>query len=86
MVDSIVVIGVLTYALLYSLCDLKAAQMKVQHSLSQECMLYKCELGHIAMEVTKNICCVKGEGAVDHSTITKWLKNFTLVVRSSMIK
>ena len=28
------------------------------------------------METILNICCVKGEGAVDHSTVTKWLKKF----------
>ena len=37
-------------------------------------MLYKFELGHNAMEATKNIC-VKGEDAVDH-TVTKWFKKF----------
>ena len=24
----------------------------------------------------KNICCTRGEGAVDHSTVTRWLKKF----------
>ena len=27
------------------------------------------------MEVTKNICCGKGEGAADHITVTRWFKN-----------
>ena len=25
---------------------------------------------------TKNICCVEGEGAIDHSTVTRWIKKF----------
>ena len=29
-------------------------------------------------ETTKNICCVKGEGAVDHSTVSKRFKKFHL--------
>ena len=40
-------------------------------------MLYKIEQGHNAMEATKNICCTKGEGAVDHNnTGAKWFKKF----------
>ena len=39
-------------------------------------MLHKFELGHNAMEATKNIRCVKGEGTVDHSIVTKWSKKF----------
>ena len=53
------------------MCDLKAAQMNVQHGLIWEFMLYKFELGHNAMEATKNICYVKSEGAVDHSLETR---------------
>ena len=41
-------------------------------------MLYKSELGHNTAEVTKNIGCVKGEGTVDHSTVTRWFKKFCL--------
>ena len=37
-------------------------------------MLYKFELCHNALEATKNICCVKGEGTVDYNTVTRWLK------------
>ena len=65
-VDSIVVVGVLTYALLHFMCDLKAAQLKVQCSLMKELMLYEFELSHDAVESTKNICCIKYEDAVDH--------------------
>ena len=46
--------------MLYSVYDLKSAQMNVQ--CFQEFMLYKFELGYNAMETTKNICCTKGEG------------------------
>ena len=39
-------------------------------------MLYEYELGHNTAELTKNICCVKDEGTVDHGTITRWFKKF----------
>ena len=39
-------------------------------------MLYEFKLGHNTAEATKNICCVKSEGAVDHSPVTRWLKKF----------
>ena len=47
--------------------------MNVKHSL-----LRVFELGHNVMEATKNICCAKGEAAVDHSTVTRWVKKFRL--------
>ena len=53
------------------LCDLKATQMNMQYSLIWDLMIYKFELGHKAMEATKNVCCAKDEGAVDHSTVTR---------------
>ena len=34
----------------------------------------------------KNICCVKGEGAVDHSTVSRWFKKFHLHCITLMIK
>ena len=34
------------------------------------------EQGHNAMEVTKNICCTKGEDVVDHCTVSRWFKKF----------
>ena len=37
-------------------------------------MLYEFKQGHNAAEATKNICWVKGEGAVDDSAVTRWLK------------
>ena len=65
-------VGVLTCsALLHSICDLKTAQTDRQCSLIQKLRLYKSELGYNTMEATKNICCVKGEGIIDHSTVTK---------------
>ena len=62
---------------------LKSAQLNMQYSLILELMLYKFELGHKTGEVLKNICWVKSEGAVDHSTKTKW---FVWVARTSTIK
>ena len=39
-------------------------------------MLYKFEQGHNDAEAIKNICRAKGEGAVDHNTVTRWFKKF----------
>ena len=39
-------------------------------------MLYKFILGHNTGEATKKICHAKGEGAVDHTTLTRWFKKF----------
>ena len=69
-----------------SMCDLKAAQKNVEHSLIWKFMFYKFVLSHNAAETTKNICCMKGEGAVDHSTIIRWFMKFCLVARTRMNK
>ena len=39
-------------------------------------MVYEIKLGHNIVETTKNICCAKGEGAVDHSIVSRWFKKF----------
>ena len=78
-VRSIMVVGTQTCcASFHSMYDLKSAQMNVQHGLIQELMHYEFELGHNTTEIRKNICCVKGESAVDHGTVTRWCKNFHL--------
>ena len=41
-------------------------------------MLYKFKPCHNATEAIKNICCTKGEGTVDHSTVIGWFKKFCL--------
>ena len=59
-VDSIVEVSALTYsALPYYLCNLKAVQMNVQHSLFREFFPYELVLGHNATEATKKFY-VKG--------------------------
>ena len=50
--------------------------MNVQHRLIWELMLLEFELGHNAMETTKNICSPKSEGTVNPSTITRRFKKF----------
>ena len=70
-VGSIMVIVLTCCALLHSESDLKATHMKVQCRLIQELMLYKFKLGYYTMVATKNICRVKGEDTVDHSTVTR---------------
>ncbi|CAI9734926.1 Hypothetical predicted protein [Octopus vulgaris] len=52
--------------------------MNMQSRLIWELMLHEFKLGHNAMEAIKNICCTKGEGAVDHSTVTRSFKEFHL--------
>ena len=70
--------GALTQVLLHSMCHLKATQMNVQCSLIQEFILYLFKLGYNTLEATENICCAKGEGTVNHSTVTRWFQNFCL--------
>ena len=48
--------------------------MNMQCSLIMEVMLYEFELGYNASKATKNICCAKDEGAVNHNTVNKWYK------------
>ena len=40
--------------------------------------LYEFKLDQNVAEANKNICCIKDESAVDHSTIIKWFKTFCL--------
>ena len=71
-VTSIMAVGGLTRcALLPSVCNLKAAQMNIQCNLIWELMLYKFELEHNIMKVTKNICCEKDQGVVDPSIVSR---------------
>ena len=39
-------------------------------------MVYEFELGQNAVEISKNIGCVRHKNEVDHSTVTRWLKKF----------
>ena len=39
-------------------------------------MFYEFKLSLNTEEVPKNISCMKGEGVVDHSRITRWFKKF----------
>ena len=79
MVGIIAIVGALTRcALLQSMCDLKAGQMNMQHSILQEFMPYESVLGHDAAEATRNICCVKVDSTVDHSTVTRGFEKFCL--------
>ena len=50
--------------------------MNMQYCVSWELILYNFKHDHNAVEETKNTDCMQGEGAVDHSTITRWLKKF----------
>ena len=68
--------GWLYYVPWFTLCNLKAAPMNMQHSLIWILMLYEFDLGCNSAEVTKRICDAKGEGAIDLSTVTRWFKKF----------
>ena len=71
------VIGVvICWALLHSVYDLKATQMNVQHNLICKLMHYDFELGHNALKATKNFCCMRSDGIINHSTFTRWVKKF----------
>ena len=50
----------------------------MQGSLIWELMLFKFKLSHNTIAATKNICCDKREGTVDHSTVTRWFKKYCL--------
>ena len=52
--------------------------MNEWHNLIQELMVYVFELGYNGADANKNICCVKGEGKVDQSTVSSWFKKFSL--------
>ena len=46
--------------------------MNAQRIQIRKLTIYEFELVHITTETTKNICCVNGEGAVDHITVIKF--------------
>ena len=60
------------------MCDLKATQMNEQCSLIWELTLYEFKLGINAMEETKIIYCVKGEGAVNYIIGSRCFEKFRL--------
>ena len=71
------VVGILVhYALLHSVYNLKVTLMNVQCSLIWEFKVYEFELSYNTAQASKNICCAKGEGTVDHSTVSRWSKKF----------
>ena len=47
-----------------------------RRNIIQQLMIYEFELKHNTTEANKTICCAKDEGAVDSSTVTRWLKKF----------
>ena len=49
-----------------------------QGNLIQELMLNGFELDHNAVGAIKNICCMKGEGVIDHSTVTNIVQEILL--------
>ena len=75
MVGSLIVGGVLTHILLYSLSDFKATQGTI---LIKLIMLYKFKLGHNAKEMTKNVCCAKGECSVMYEMIQEIFAQITI--------
>ena len=56
--------------------QMKAAQMNMKCCLIQEFMFYKFKLRNKIIKISKKICFVKGEGTVDHSTVSRWFKKF----------
>ena len=72
-VCSIMVVGALTRCvfLFYYVFDLIAAQMKVQHSLIWEIMLYELKLYDKSMEAAKNLCWMKDESTAHQTTVMR---------------
>ena len=73
--------------------DLKVTQMNMQQNLIREPEFYNFELGDNTTETTQTIFCAKGEDAVNHSRVTRWLeklrsgcKNFDHHTRSGRLK
>ena len=64
------------------MCDFKSHTDEREKSLIWELRLYKFNLDHNAADAIKNICCEKGEGAVDYSTVSRLLKNLNDQARS----
>ena len=56
--------------------------MNVQRSLIWEFLIYEIELRHNTEEATKNISGTKGEGMVDHYSVTRWFKKFRSVCKN----
>ena len=78
-VDSIMVVGVLTHcALLHFVYDLKNTQMNRKCSLIWEVTLYEFEWDNNTEEASKNIWGAKSESTVELSTVMKWFKKFSL--------
>ena len=74
-VANIVIVGVVTCVFLHSMCNLKAAQMNELRNLIQKLQFYGFELSQSSAEATKNICCVKDQIIVHHSTVNRKFKN-----------
>ena len=64
MVDSIMIVGVLTYGTLFHFVWFKSHADECV-SLIQVLIFHTFELGHNSVEATENICCAKDAGAVD---------------------
>ena len=52
--------------------------MNVHHSQIQKIMLHEYEQSNNIVETIKNICCLKGDCAIDHCKVTRWFKKFCL--------
>ena len=50
----------------------------MQCNLIWDFIHYEFELGHSIVEATKNIPCVKVDGAVDDCMVIRWSKKFCL--------
>ena len=42
------------------------------------CHKTQSNVGHMAAETAKKICCMKNKGAVDRCRVTRWVKRFCL--------
>ena len=77
-VINVVVVSTLPrYALLFTVCDLKAALMNVQCILIRQLMLISLNWAiHCRNQQQKKNCSTKVVGAFNYRTVTRWLKKF----------
>ena len=82
MTKAVLVVSLTDCALTHSVYDLKTAQINVQRCLIREHVLYEFELGNNTEKVTENICCAKGDSAIDHRAVTIWFKKFCSICKN----
>ena len=88
MVGSILVVGMLTCcALLHSMCELKAAQLNMQHIIISRTSILWVPTGLITppQKQPKPFVVQKVKGYLIHCKVIRWSRNFALVARNLIL-